>query len=249
MSLHLKPAQIIAGVATGAMLAGGGYAFAASRGKTIHVCIGDRSHVMLAERHCAKGYSALVWNQQGPAGPRGRRGARGAIGRRGAPGQSGPGASVSVGTVTTGSSAAVTNTGSTANAVLNFTLPQTVAGIVTAYGQVWPGASGTAGSQPVLKNANSNVVAVQGAGAGGYAVIVKGCAASDQAEPVINVSANVDSHDPNNTGETPVLAFVEGWQTDQGGQFNRDLEFDVFTVNTQNGDALIDSDFAFTVIC
>ncbi|PWL70121.1 MAG: hypothetical protein DBY25_08690 [Clostridiales bacterium] len=67
---------------------------------------------------------------QGPQGPQGVQGPQGPQGPQGVPGPQGPqgtAASVSVGTVTTGApgtSASVTNSGTSQNAVLNFTIPR-----------------------------------------------------------------------------------------------------------------------------
>jgi len=67
----------------------------------------------------------------GPAGATGPAGEAGPAGAVGAPGAPGPAATVAVGTVTTGaagSSAAITNSGTSSAAVLNFTIPQGAAG-------------------------------------------------------------------------------------------------------------------------
>jgi hypothetical protein len=242
VTITLKPAQIAIGLTVGAMLAGGGYAIAASQSKEIHACVNKKTHALTVQAKCPKGTSALSW---GTVGPRGAAGAKGARGAAGVPGAAGAAATVSVGTVATGPTAAVTNSGSSSAAVLNFTLP--TAGAVTAYGQVWPGASGSSTPSPVLKNSNSNVVAVSGETAGTYGVTVKGCSAADESEPVITESANADPHDPNFT-QAPILAGVLGWQTDSGGQYNGDLSITFSTVNSTTG-TLTDADFAFTVIC
>ena len=71
---------------------------------------------------------AYIVVSQGPAGPTGPQGATGATG---ATGPTGSAATVSVGTVTTGdpgTQAAVTNSGTENNAVLDFTIPQGAAG-------------------------------------------------------------------------------------------------------------------------
>ena len=63
----------------------------------------------------------------GPAGPTGPAGATGETGPAGATGATGSAATISIGTVTTGSpgtSVSVTNSGSTSAAVLNFTIPR-----------------------------------------------------------------------------------------------------------------------------
>jgi hypothetical protein len=245
VTITLKPAQIVIGLIVGATLAGGGYALAASQSKEIHGCVSKKTHGLTAESRCPKGTSSLSWGIVGPKGAKGAAGAKGASGVAGVAGAPGTAATVAVGAVTTGSTAAVTNSGSSSAAVLNFTLPS--AGGVTAYGQVWPGASGTTTPVPALKNSNSNVVAVSGETAGTYGVTVKGCSATDESEPVITESANADPHDPNFT-QAPILAGVLGWQTDTGGQYNGDLSITFSTVNSTTG-TLTDSDFAFSVIC
>jgi hypothetical protein len=73
----------------------------------------------------------------GPQGPTGSQGNPGNNGSNGAKGDTGTAATITIGTVTTGS-AAVTNTGSAYNAVLNFTLPQGPQG---ATGPQGPGAN------------------------------------------------------------------------------------------------------------
>jgi len=241
VTITLKPAQIAIGLTVGAMLAGGGYAIAASQSRTIHACVSKKTHALSVQVKCPKGTSALSW---GTVGPRGAAGAKGARGAAGVPGAAGAAATVSVGTVATGPTAAVTNSGSSSAAVLNFTLPTT--GAVTAYGQVWPGASGTSTPSPVLKNSNSNVVAIQGVTAGEYGVTVKGCSAADESEPVITATANDDPGDTNGTNAPVIVKY--SWQTDSGGPYNGDLGITFTTVNSTTGSS-VDSDFAFTVIC
>lgn len=92
---------------------------------------------------------AIGQGPQGPQGPQGVQGPRGPQGPQGVQGPQGPqgtAASVSVGTVTTeapGSSAAVSNSGTAQNAVLNFTLPQGNTGPAGPTGPT--GVTGTAG--------------------------------------------------------------------------------------------------------
>ncbi|MGH2842243.1 MAG: hypothetical protein ACRDKL_01470, partial [Solirubrobacteraceae bacterium] len=106
MRICLKPTQILAGLVAGALLAGGGYAFAAihtSRG-VLTACVNPRTRVMTMPRahRCARGQLSRSWNAVGPAGRRGRTGRTGRVGAA---------ATVSVGSVTTGPSAAVTDSG------------------------------------------------------------------------------------------------------------------------------------------
>jgi hypothetical protein len=80
------------------------------------------------------GFVAAAWSllaAQGAAGANGADGAAGATGSAGPTGPAGAAATVQVGSVTTGaagSSAMVTNSGTTTAAVLNFTIPQGAAG-------------------------------------------------------------------------------------------------------------------------
>lgn len=70
----------------------------------------------------------------GPIGPTGERGADGLPGAKGDTGLPGKSATVTIGTVTTGETASVTNTGTETEAVLNFVLP-TDGGSATPAGQ------------------------------------------------------------------------------------------------------------------
>ncbi|MGH2888585.1 MAG: hypothetical protein ACRDNJ_03055, partial [Solirubrobacteraceae bacterium] len=56
-------AQLALAALAGALLAGGGYALAASHGsRTIHGCVVRHSHELLIQRRCRRGQSALAWN-------------------------------------------------------------------------------------------------------------------------------------------------------------------------------------------
>ncbi|MGI5896874.1 MAG: BclA C-terminal domain-containing protein [Oscillospiraceae bacterium] len=90
---------------------------------------------------------------QGPQGPQGVQGPQGPQGPQGIPGPQGPqgtAASVSVGTVTTGApgtSASVTNSGTSQNAVLNFTIPRGDTGPTGSQGIQGPvGSTGATGA-------------------------------------------------------------------------------------------------------
>jgi hypothetical protein len=76
-------AQLAAAVAAGAILAGGGFALAASGGSTIHGCVGDKSHTLTVQSRCPKGTHRLIWDVRGPQGPAGPTGATGATGATG----------------------------------------------------------------------------------------------------------------------------------------------------------------------
>lgn len=96
--MNIKPAQVVMGIAAGAMLAGGGYAAAASTQNSVHSCINPKTHALYVEAKCPKTYTALEFNQQGlrgatgatgPQGPAGAAGATGATGAKGATGATG----------------------------------------------------------------------------------------------------------------------------------------------------------------
>jgi hypothetical protein len=245
--MRLKPGQIAAGIALGAVLAGGGYAIAATRTSVIHGCINKKTHALTVVARCPKGSTVLTWNRQGRVGARGPRGASGSPGTA---------ATVSVGTVTTGgagSQASVTNVGTASNVKLNFTIPQGQPGSngsngtssgPTAYGQVWMGSS----AAELAPNTSHNLVGAGSAGVGGAVVDVQGCSSAGLAEPVIEVTADKDSHDTlagaNNTANV-ADAYVSGWSTEPDTSI---LVVDVDTTNPVNG-AAVDSDFSITVTC
>jgi hypothetical protein len=56
-----------------ALGAGGGYAMAASRTKTVTVCADKTTGVLHLKTHgrCKRGQTRVIWNQQGPEGPQG----------------------------------------------------------------------------------------------------------------------------------------------------------------------------------
>jgi hypothetical protein len=75
--LHHLRHNVIAYLALGVALgAGGGYAVAASRTKTITVCVDKRTGVLHLHHfgRCKRGQSKLSWNQQGPIGQQGPQG-------------------------------------------------------------------------------------------------------------------------------------------------------------------------------
>jgi hypothetical protein len=91
-----------------------------------------------------------------------------------------------------------------------------------------------------------NVVQVGGGGGGSDSVEVSGCSTSGLTEPVIEVTANDDSHDTltgaNNTTQT-ASAWVYHW-----GANGPNLIVNVETTDPTT-DAAVDSDYAFTVTC
>jgi len=71
---------------------GGGYAFAASKNKTITVCA-DKSTGILhlkARGRCKRDQTRVTWNQVGPQGPQGAQGPQGSPGSAGSQGAQGP---------------------------------------------------------------------------------------------------------------------------------------------------------------
>lgn len=244
--MRLRPAQIVIGIIAGMLLAGGGYAIASSRTTVIRGCVNDRTHVLTVGVRCRRGTTALIWNRQGPRGAKGSRGAKGPTGAAGA------GATVSVGSVSTGaagSQASVTNTGTGSNAVLNFTIPQGQTGSSgtntgpTAYGQVWMGSS----TAQIAPNSSHNLTGAGSTGVGGAVVDVQGCSSAGLAEPTINVTADKDSHDTlagaNNTANV-ADAYVSSWTAEPGSILSAVVQ----TTNPVSG-AAVDSDFSITVIC
>jgi hypothetical protein len=262
MTLRIKLSHLAVAIVAGATLAGGGYALATTQNGVIHACVNNRTHALLVEKTCGKGYSSITWDQKGERGASGARGASGprgatgTAGAAGAPGTAGAPASVAVGSVTTGapgSQAAVTNSGTASNAKLNFVIPQGAAGQngtdgtntgPTAYGQVWVGSS----SVELAPTDDHNITGVGSSGGGGAVVDVQGCSSGGLAEPVINVTADHDPSDnlpgANGTPSTAV-AWVSHWSTVPDFPV---LAVDVETTNPTNGLA-VNSDFSITVTC
>ena len=248
--MSLKPAQIVVGVIAGVVIAGGGYAVAATSDPVIHGCVDRKTHVLTIARRCGRAQSTVSWNARGPAGARGPRGFRGA---RGPAGPAGAGATVSIGTVSTatpGSQASVTNTGSGSNAVLDFTIPQGAAGSSgqsggpTAYGQIWMGSS----SAQLAPGPSQNITGEGTNGIGGGVVDVQGCTSAGLANPVVDVTADKDPNDnltgANNTANV-ASAYVSGWSTEPDTSI---LVVSVNTTNPVNGQAVL-SDFSIAVWC
>ena len=75
-----------------ALGAGGGYAVAASKNKTITVCADKKTGVLHLKTRgrCKSSQTRVSWNQQGPQGLRGPQGPQGAQGLQGAQGSQGP---------------------------------------------------------------------------------------------------------------------------------------------------------------
>jgi hypothetical protein len=242
--MRVKPTQIAAGIAAGAMIGGGGYAVGATSTSVVHGCVNKKTHALTVSAKCRKGTTEISWNKQG------RVGASGKTGKTGAPGVAGAAATVSVGTVSTGapgSQATVTNIGTTNDAKLNFSIPQGTAGTngtdtgPTAYGEIWLGTS----SAELAPATGHNITGAGSDGVGGGDVDVSGCSGAGLAEPVVSVTAN---HDPNDTlgGNTSSVsnAYVSGWSTEAGGV----LAVNVDTTAAAGGAADL-SDFSIVVSC
>ena len=62
--------------------AGGGYALAANRTKTITVCADKKTGILHLHKHgkCSRTQTRVTWNQQGPQGPQGAQGPAGPAG-------------------------------------------------------------------------------------------------------------------------------------------------------------------------
>ena len=249
MTLRIKLSHLVVGLAVGALLIGAGYALATTRSTIIRACVNSKTRALTvpASGRCARGSRALSWNQRGPRGSRGARGARGATGAAGAS------ATVRVGSVTTesaGSAATVSDTGTANHAVLNFGIPQGVAGQngtnatntgPTAFGEVWMGSS----SAELAPGSNNRNVDEVGGGGGVAAVGVSGCSSPGLAEPVVSATA-VDDAANNLAGSHSAAteaAYVTGWST--SGSL---LIFDVTTYNAAGGSSA-NADFSFTVYC
>lgn len=71
------------GLVAGALIGGGGYALAASGGKTIHGCVNNKTHALTVQKRCGKGTKGLSWNQVGPKGATGKTGPIGPQGPQG----------------------------------------------------------------------------------------------------------------------------------------------------------------------
>jgi hypothetical protein len=91
MSRTPRIVQLAIAVLAGGLLAGGGYAIAASNStKTIYGCVVKKSHQLLIAKHCRRGETTLTWDQKGPVGPTGATGTAGATGAVGSQGAQGP---------------------------------------------------------------------------------------------------------------------------------------------------------------
>lgn len=71
---------------------GGGYAFAASKNKTISVCADKKTGILHLKTRgrCNRGQTRVTWNQVGPQGPQGTPGPQGPQGSAGPQGVQGP---------------------------------------------------------------------------------------------------------------------------------------------------------------
>jgi hypothetical protein len=62
--------QLVAAAASGALIAGGGYAIASTSNssKVIHGCVQVHTRLLEVKARCTRGTQRLTWNQQGPQG-------------------------------------------------------------------------------------------------------------------------------------------------------------------------------------
>ena len=156
MTLQIKLSHAVATLVAGVVLVGGGYALASSRQTTIHACVSAKTHAILQESRCGKGYRALTWSVAGPKGDRGAKGATGARGATGAGGSQG----------IQGAQGAPGNPGNTGS-------PGPAGPGLTAWAQIWMGSS----TDEIAPGSGSHNVAssVAGGGTGVADVDVTGC--------------------------------------------------------------------------
>lgn len=248
MKITVNVSQLLIGAVIGALLAGGGYAIAATTStKTIHACVSKSSKALTVRSKCPKGTTALVWNQKGQHGATGKAGATGATG------PAGQAASVKVGTVTTSTTAttaSVTNTGTSSAAVLDFTLPEATTAVssngeqLRAWGQLLPGASETEAMSPTLAYSSGNINDLHALDPGTYYFNVSGCSAVGIADPIIQATPDDDDNDADNSVGT-ITAMVTAWGTNPD---NDELYVELTTGDATTGDA-VDADVQFSVIC
>lgn len=96
----------------------------------VNACVNNSNgavFIVKSAASCTKTQHFISWRIKGPAGPRGAAGPAGPAGPQGATGPAGTAATVAVGKTATGepgTSAEVTNSGTSSAAVLDFTIPQ-----------------------------------------------------------------------------------------------------------------------------
>jgi hypothetical protein len=223
MTLHIKLSHAVAALVAGAVLVGGGYALAASQQNTIHACVSNRTHAILQESKCGKGYRALTWNIAGPKGDRGANGATGAKGPTGAIGPQG----------VQGAQGAPGNTGPAGPGL-------------TAWAQIWMGLS----TDEIAPGSDSHNVepSVANGGTGVAYVDIEGCTTAGLAEPVVQVTADDDPSDhlagAESTANTAV-AWVPHWTAVPD---TSELSVEVEVTNPSTN-VLVNSDFSITVTC
>jgi hypothetical protein len=221
--LRDRTGYVLAGLAAGLVVAGGGYAIAASENKVIHGCINKHTRELTipASGKCAGGSMEISWSRQGPTGAKGPKGAAGATGVVGPPGAAG----------TAGAPGALGETGPAG------------AGL-TSYGEIWAGTSAT---QLATGSNSKNVTQVNWGGSGTTYVQTAGCSTNGLADPVIQVTANDDPGDSlagaNDTTGT-AAAWVTHWSTVPNTSL---LSIEVQTSNSSG--MAVDSDFAVSVTC
>jgi len=165
----------------------------------------------------------------GATGPTGATGATGPIGATGATGATGTAATIAVGTVTTGtagSSAVITNAGTSGAAVFNFTIPRGDTGATGATGATGPtGPAGPAGTgsgdalvgstntfttnQIISGSTTAALLRVTQTGTGN-ALVVEDSANPDTSPFVIDASGNVLIGGTTTTGNSALEIFSDG---------------------------------------
>ena len=86
---RLSKSGMAVGAVALAVAAGAAYAFAASSGGTITVCVNHKNGGLYKANGCANHDKKLTWNKQGPKGAIGPRGLQGLPGLNGNPGPAG----------------------------------------------------------------------------------------------------------------------------------------------------------------
>ena len=113
----------------------------------VSASINGSGHLILTNSLGYTTDAGQVVGAQGPQGPQGATGATGAMGATGPAGANGVAATITVGVTNTGapgSYAAVNNSGTSQNAVLNFTIPAGATGATGATGPQGPTGAGVA---------------------------------------------------------------------------------------------------------
>lgn len=251
MTSRPRPLQIMIGLLAGIALAGGGYAFAASRSAEIHACAGIAApHVLTLNARCPRGSRAVVWDLRGPAG---RNGTSVRLSQR---------VDVTTTSALDGARASVTR-GRHGVDTLHLTLPRGPVGPAGPSGAT--GAAGPAGAAGANTGPNAYGEVVYdssgprlaygvgvsgvGGGTGTVSVEVDDCSAPTPTEPVILVTPNSDPYagqqsGASTTGEPTAYVSEFDYANSPGAHL---LGFTVQLTTT--ADREVSSDFAFSVRC